>query len=75
MTSHAKRTAALVAIAVVFCLPKQVPCEYPQPQCDTVFVDGLGCTPTDLEPYGIFLVESLIGADVAVAYRSWLDCP
>ncbi len=74
MTTYAKRTAALVAILAVCALPKKVPCERPRPQCDLVEVDGRGCTPTDLEPYGIYLLELALRDDLPVAYRTWLDC-
>jgi len=75
MTSRAKRTAALVAVLVVLLLPKKVPCAAPRPHCDPVFVDGTACTPTDLEPFGVFWIESLTGADLPIAYLTWMDCP
>lgn len=75
MTSRGKQTAALVGILFAFALPKKTPCLSPRTSCELVEAEGTTCTPTDLEPFGVFALEWLIGDDLGVQYRRWLDCP
>ena len=75
MTSRGKRIAALVAVLAVMALPKKVPCEVPGRDCSVHDDRGRTCEMTDLEPFGVYLIEYLAGRDVSVAYRTWLECP
>lgn len=75
MTTRAKRTAAIAGILGAFALPKKTPCLTPNATCQAIERDGWTCTPTDLEPLGIYAIEWVSGSDLGVQYRRWLDCP
>jgi hypothetical protein len=75
MTSRAKRTAAVVGILGALALPKKTPCLAPGVECEALATDGRTCTPTDLEPLGIYALEWVVGGDVGLRYRRWMDCP
>ncbi len=74
MTDRAKRTAAICGILGALALPRKTPCLAPNLACDAVVRDGWSCRPTDLEPLGIYAVEWVVGHDVGLRYRRWLDC-
>ena len=74
MSTRARRTAAFVGIAVGLALPIRVPCGIPARQCYDVQVDDRLCTPTDVEPFGVYLAEWLVRRDLAIAYSSEPDC-
>ena len=74
MTSSGKRTAAIVGIIGALALPRKTPCLAPGLTCEAITVDGGSCTPTDLEPLGIYALEWLFGQDLGLRYQRWLDC-
>lgn len=74
MTTRARRTAAIAGILGALALPKKTPCLAPYVACDTITRDGWTCTPTDLEPLGVYALEWVLGRDVGVRYERWLDC-
>lgn len=74
MTTRGKQTAFLFGVALAFSLPKQVPCEVPGRSCE-VIVDHRPCQPTDVEPFGVFLVEWLVRDDLPIAYSHRVACP
>jgi hypothetical protein len=74
MTSGAKRTAAIVGILGALALPRKVPCLAPSVQCDAIVVEGASCTPTDVEPLGIYALEWIVGRDIGLRYKRTLVC-
>lgn len=74
MTTRGRQTAFLFGVALALALPKEVPCEVPGRRCE-VIVDGLACQPVDVEPFGVFLAEWLLGRDLPIAYSHRVDCP
>lgn len=75
MTTAGRRSAALFGVALALALPKRVPCEIPGDTCEVRDADGRACQPTDVEPFGVFLVEWLLRRDLPIAYSHRLDCP
>lgn len=74
MTSSGRRSAALLGIAIVLALPKQVPCEVPGRTCEVRDADGRSCRKVDVEPLGVYAIEWLTGDDLPIAYSQRLDC-
>ena len=76
MTTRARRTAAFAGILLALALPKKTPCLAPRTTCELVDdADGRPCTPTDIEPLGIFALEWVVGRDLGLQYsRRRLDC-
>ncbi|HVV86872.1 MAG TPA: hypothetical protein VHE35_27730 [Kofleriaceae bacterium] len=74
MTARARQTAAIVGILGALALPKKTPCLAPGASCEVVTRDGWTCTPTDLEPLGVYALEWMLGRDVGLRYRRWVDC-
>jgi hypothetical protein len=75
MTTRGRQTAFLFGVVLALSLPKQVPCEIPGAKCEVRDAGGRSCQPTDVEPFGIFLVEWLLRRDLPIAYSHRLDCP
>jgi hypothetical protein len=75
MTTRARQLAGIAGIVGALLLPKKTPCLAPYAACESIERDGWTCTPTDLEPLGIYALEWVLGDDVGVQYRRWLDCP
>jgi hypothetical protein len=75
MTYRARRYAFVFGVLGVLALPKHTPCRAPGNFCETVVRDGWTCTPTDLEPLGVYALEWVLGRDVEIYYKRWLDCP
>lgn len=75
MTTSGRRTAFLFGVLLALSLPKQVPCEVPGRRCEVRDADDRACQPTDVEPFGVFLVEWLVRRDLPIAYSTRLDCP
>jgi|JI10StandDraft_1071094.scaffolds.fasta_scaffold04797_9 hypothetical protein len=75
MTSRARQTAAICGILGALALPKKTPCLAPGATCAAIERDGWSCTPTDLEPLGVYAIEWITGSDLGLQYRRWLDCP
>ena len=71
MTSSGRRIAFLIAVMIVFLLPKRVVCGSPDASC---VAPGERCTPYEVEPLGFYLLEHLAKRDVGFAYKSGADC-
>jgi hypothetical protein len=69
MTSSGRRLAFFVGIVLAFALPKHVDCGYPGGTCG-----GGRCTYYEVEPWGFYLLENLLGRDIGFAYTSDYDC-
>ena len=74
MTPRGKQIAAFFGIALAMSLPKKVPCETPGRVCSVIGRDGRPCRPTDMEPFGVYLLELATGRDLPVAYSTEVDC-
>lgn len=74
MTSRGKQLAVLVAVLVVFFLPKKVDCGYPDGRCGVPGRFRVVCTPYELEPLGLYLVEQVAHRDIGFAYTSGETC-
>jgi len=74
MSTRGKRVAALVALVVAFALPKHVECGFPGGKCSREASFHRTCTYWETEPFGFYLIESLVGNDVGFAYTSGEDC-
>lgn len=74
MTSRGKRIAGVLALMILFFLPKHVPCGYPDGQCGHQGVLRLQCKPYEVEPLGLFALEKLAKRDIGFAYSSGEDC-
>jgi hypothetical protein len=73
MTSSGRRMAFFVAILIAFALPKHVDCGYPGAVCRVTRGKQV-CTPYEVEPWGFYLLENVLGRDVGFAYASGDDC-
>jgi hypothetical protein len=73
MTSSGRQLAFLVAVLIAFGLPKRVECGYPGAACAVHHGHEL-CTSYEVEPWGFYLLENLVGRDVGFAYTSGDDC-
>lgn len=73
MTSNGRRIAFVIGALIAFALPKQVECGYPGGTCERV-VDRRLCHAYEVEPWGFYLLENLVGHDVGFAYASGDDC-
>lgn len=74
MTSRGKQLTLLVAALIALALPKHVDCGYPDGRCGHLGMFRQMCTPYEVEPLGVFLVEKLAGKDVGFAYSSGERC-
>jgi len=74
MTTSGRRSAFTFGVLLALSLPKQVPCEIPGATCEIRDGERRSCTPTDVEPFGVFLVEWLVRRDLPIAYSTRLDC-
>jgi hypothetical protein len=69
MSSGGKRIAFLIGVLVAFALPKQVRCGYPGKVCGQT-----GCGYYEVEPWGFYLIEYVVGRNVGFAYSTGDDC-
>lgn len=74
MTSRGKKLAGLVALMILFFLPKHVECGYPDGRCGHIGMFRQLCKPYEVEPLGLFAIEKLAGRDVGFAYSSGETC-
>ena len=74
MTSRGKRIAMLVALIVLFFLPKRVECGFPGNECGHPAILGQYCTPYELEPVGFWGLEKLLHRDIGFAYSHGERC-
>lgn len=70
MTANGRRIAGLIAVLIVFFIPKKVECGYPGALACSALegVSRRACTPHEVEPFGFFLLEHLAGDNVGFAY-------
>ncbi len=74
MTFHGRRIAFLLAVVGAFALPKDQPCSFPGQACEQVERGRELCTPHELEPFGIFLLESVVRRDLWLRYSTSWEC-
>ncbi len=74
MSSRGKQLAALFALVIIFALPKQVECGYPGGTCEHPASFHRTCKSYEVEPFGFYLIEKLVGDDVGFAYSSGENC-
>lgn len=73
MTSSGRRIAFLIGVVIAFMLPKKVECGYPGATCGAL-VDHRWCKEYEMEPWGFYLLEHLVGSNVGFAYSHDKDC-
>ena len=73
MTSRGRQLAFVVAVLIALALPKRVDCGYPGAVCRVTRGKQV-CTAWEIEPWGFYLLENLLGRDVGFAYSSGDDC-
>lgn len=73
MTSSGKRLAFVIGVVLALALPKRVDCGYPGGVCE-VSRGKRTCTPYEIEPWGFYLLENVLGRDVGFAYSSGDGC-
>ena len=75
MTSSGRRIAFFLGLAIAFALPKRIECGHPGATCAHPGTrPGQICSDYEVEPWGFYLLESLLGRDVGFAYSSGEDC-
>jgi hypothetical protein len=74
MTTRGRQLAALFGLLIVFFLPKHVECGYPGGECRHTGSFHRTCTDYEVEPFGFYLIEHLVGRDVGFAYTSGEEC-
>ena len=74
MSTNGRRNAALFGIAIALALPKQVPCEVPGRSCEIHRPYGQICRSVDVEPFGVYMIEWVMGRDLPIAYSHRIDC-
>lgn len=66
--------AFAIGVLIAFSLPKRVECGYPNaPHCERI-VDKERCVAYEIEPWGFYLIEHLVGGNVGFAYVSEEEC-
>ncbi|MEO8702218.1 MAG: hypothetical protein ABI867_19395 [Kofleriaceae bacterium] len=73
LSSSGKRIAFLIALLVVFALPKRVECFYPGDECHHA-THGRPCVTYELEPFGFYLIELVAKTDVGFGYSTTEEC-
>jgi len=74
MTSRGKRIATVVALIVLFFLPKHTECGYPDAVCGHDAILHQYCRYYEVEPVGFWAIEKLLHRDVGFAYSSGETC-
>ncbi len=74
MTSRGKRIALLVALIILFFLPKHVECGYPDAECGHSGILHQFCKSYEVEPIGFWLVEKVAHQNVGFAYSRGETC-
>ena len=71
MSSRGKQIAGLIAILLVFFLPKRVRCGYPgADDCTRKGALWTTCSMSELEPLGLYVIELVAKRDVGFAYST-----
>lgn len=75
MTTRGRQLAALIAIVIVFFLPKKTECSYPGEECGHAGAfKKQYCEHYEVEPLGFYGLELLFHRDLGFAYSSSSDC-
>ncbi len=74
MTSRGRKLAGVIALMILFFLPKHVECGYPDGRCGKVGMLRLLCKPYEVEPLGLYAIETLAHRDVGFAYSTGETC-
>jgi hypothetical protein len=74
MTWRGRRIAFFLAIAAAIAIPKRIPCRFPGEDCEQIVKDKQLCSQFETEPFGVYLIEYVIGRDVGIRYSEELDC-
>jgi hypothetical protein len=74
MTSRGKRIAGVLALIILFFLPKHVECGYPDGRCGRLGMFRQLCTAYEVEPLGLYAIEKLAHRDVGFAYSTGETC-
>ena len=74
MTSRGKRLAGIIAVLILFFLPKHVECGYPDGRCGTSGMFHQVCKSYEVEPLGLFAIEKLTHQNVGFAYARGETC-
>lgn len=74
MTSRGRQLAGIIALIILFFLPKHVECGYPDGHCGKTGMLHLLCKPYEIEPLGLFAIELLAKRNVGFAYSAGETC-
>lgn len=74
MSSRGKRIALLIALIVLFFLPKRVECGYPDAECGHRAILAQYCRYYEVEPAGFWVIEKLASRNVGFAYTNGESC-
>jgi hypothetical protein len=76
MTSRGRLIALCVGLTLAFALPKRVECGFPDARaCAHPGARPREvCTDYEVEPWGFYVLESLVGRNVGFAYSAGQDC-
>ena len=74
MTSRGKRIASVIAIIILFLLPKRVECGYPEAVCGHDAILHQYCRFYEVEPVGFYGLEYLLHRNVGFAYSRGEHC-
>ncbi|MFT3694916.1 MAG: hypothetical protein QM831_17330 [Kofleriaceae bacterium] len=73
MTSSGRRIAFFLGVLIAFAIPRRVECGYPGATC-AIADNGKTCAPYEVEPWGFYLIEYVVGRNVGFAYSTGNDC-
>ncbi len=75
MTYNGRRWAFLFGVLLALSLPKKVECGFPGGACEHAGTRPRErCTDYEIEPFGFYLLELVVGRDVGFAYSHDSDC-
>lgn len=74
MTARGQRIAFVIAVLGALALPKKQPCSFPGEQCSGFKRGKQWCTANETEPFGVYLLESVLRRDLGITYGRELDC-
>ena len=74
MSTRGTRLAFAGAVLVACLLPRSLPCTYPNEPCGALRADGRLCKESEVEPFGVYLLEYLVGRDLGLRYSSATAC-
>ena len=74
MTSRGKRIASVIALIILFLLPKRVECGYPDAICGRAGILHQYCRSYEVEPIGFYGIEYVLHRNVGFAYAHGEHC-